>query len=615
MPINNALSEMDILKNEQESKVATIQPLSTEKVPASNSKLHQPHTTAIPYGREMSPPNMKTPTGDPTAFNRIPTEQELDQLHGKPLVPKNPTDTMDPNFVFGMDDPNKDKKLIEDSAEKQQKDMADARQVQEEIATGAMDYLAKNDLLNTHTPEDIYLRNEDGTPKLDPETSEPLLRPELSAEQIEAGRIATGPAAQATAGQAVASFGSASEAQAYLASVENATTLTAQDHQNIQAARDVIVREFEAETIPLEDVGKSLDRIRDIKPMEAASTAEKLNELLDGMENGDIPMWARPAVTKVEQQLASKGIAASSVGRDSLFNAIIGAAMPIAQADASFEQQANQTNYSAKVNAILSDESQRFAARQFNANSINQTNQFISNLKAQVDMQNAARKDNMAQFNSQQKNAMEQFNVDQQNTTSRFNTEQANRTALANAAQQSQTSLANAQMQTQVSLANADAATRVSLGNAQMQTQVTIANAQAANQMAMHQASLDSQREQFNAQNANAIAQADVAWRRQLNTMETAAINAANQANVSNAFNLTNQAQQNLWQEMRDNAHWDFQASENELARKHEGAMRLLVADIEAGRAEGAVPSKWDQVKDSLITKGIDAATDWLLGD
>ena len=102
-----------------------------------------------------------------------------------------------------------------------------------------------------------------------------------------------------------------------------------------------------------------------------------------------------------------------------------------------------------------------------------------------------------------------------------------------------------------------------------------------------------------------------------MNTAETAAINAANQANVSNAFNLNNQAQQNLWQESRDRAHWAETATENEKARQHEGAMRLLVADIEAGRAEGAAggSSAWDQAKDAFLSKGIDKATDWLLGD
>ena len=66
----------------------------------------------------------------------------------------------------------------------------------------------------------------------------------------------------------------------------------------------------------------------------------QLNGLLEGMENGEIPVWASPAVAKVEQMLAARGLSASSVGRDALFNSIIQAAMPLAQSNATALQQA-----------------------------------------------------------------------------------------------------------------------------------------------------------------------------------------------------------------------------------------------------------------------------------
>ena len=58
------------------------------------------------------------------------------------------------------------------------------------------------------------------------------------------------------------------------------------------------------------------------------------------MENGEIPTWASPAVSAVEQMLAQRGLSASTVGRDNLFNAIIQSAVPLAQANA----QAIQAN-------------------------------------------------------------------------------------------------------------------------------------------------------------------------------------------------------------------------------------------------------------------------------
>ncbi len=462
-----------------------------------------------------------------------------------------------------------------------------ARATNAEIATGATEYLATNNLNNEYTSEDIFLRNEDGTPKVDPVTGQPLVRPDLqSGDAVVMPRTEMGPA----------SFASASEAQAFLAEFTEGRAVTAEDHTDIQAAKDVIVRDYEASLIPLDEIGKALEALEDTAPMEAATTISHMNKLLEGMEQGTVPLWARPAVTKVEQALAGRGIAASSIGRDSLFNAIIGAALPIAQADAAFEQDANKTNFNARAQAILSDSAQDFAARQFNATSINQRNQFLSNLQAQVDGQNAARKDNMAQFNSQQRNAMSQFNTAQLNEMEKLNTSERNATARSNAAAQ----------------------TSVSQSNASNATNVAMANAQAANQLAMHQGTLDAQREEFNTKNANIIAQADVAWRRQLNTAETAGINAANQANVSNAFNLTTAAQQNIWQEARDEAHWAETANENMIARKHEGQMRILLASeasAAADRQAGIVADAndpWNQAKDKLVSEGIDYAFDWL---
>ena len=67
---------------------------------------------------------------------------------------------------------------------------------------------------------------------------------------------------------------------------------------------------------------------------EEALVSTQINGLLQGMEDGNIPVWAGPAVAQVEQMLAARGLSASSVGRDSLFNSIIQAAMPIAQSNA-----------------------------------------------------------------------------------------------------------------------------------------------------------------------------------------------------------------------------------------------------------------------------------------
>jgi len=86
-------------------------------------------------------------------------------------------------------------------------------------------------------------------------------------------------------------------------------------------------------------------------------------------------------------------------------------------------------------------------------------------------------------------------------------------------------------------------------------------------QIAQYNSNLGFQRDQFNTQNALAVEQANVQWRRQTNTANTAGQNAVNQANAMNAFNLSNQGLSFLWQEMRDAAKWEYEASENDEER------------------------------------------------
>ena len=69
-------------------------------------------------------------------------------------------------------------------------------------------------------------------------------------------------------------------------------------------------------------------------------------------------------------------------------------------------------------------------------------------------------------------------------------------------------------------------------------------------------------------QNAQAVEQANTQWRRQANTINSAAQNAVNQQNAQNAFSLSTQAQSFLWQELRDQADFEFKGIENELQRK-----------------------------------------------
>ena len=84
-------------------------------------------------------------------------------------------------------------------------------------------------------------------------------------------------------------------------------------------------------------------------------------------------------------------------------------------------QQTSMFKAQAAINSIMSDAAAQNAAKQFNAQSENQMNQFYDNLGTQVQQFNASQSNAMSQFNAGQENAMSQFNTSIQNQRDQFN--------------------------------------------------------------------------------------------------------------------------------------------------------------------------------------------------
>jgi hypothetical protein len=107
-------------------------------------------------------------------------------------------------------------------------------------------------------------------------------------------------------------------------------------------------------------------------------------------------------------------------------------------------------------------------------------------------------------------------------------------------------------------------------------------NAGETNAMNQFNTSMRDAREKFNANMQFAVDQSNVQWRRQINTVNTATQNEANRIDVQNTFNASQNALNNLWQQYRDNAAWNFQKSESALQRQHEvGIMAMEFANTQ----------------------------------
>lgn len=246
----------------------------------------------------------------------------------------------------------------------------------------------------------------------------------------------------------------------------------------------------------------------------------QLSKLFADVDSGEVPLWASAAYQKANSDMARRGISASSISAAAITQAYMQSALPIAASDAATyfamdmknldnRQQTELENVKMRQQSLLTDVAIENAAKQFNASSALQTQQFTATLISQITEQNAARKAAMEQFNVSEKNKIE----------------------AANAGNTLQADLANQQTKLAVDKFNAD---------------------------------LTSQREIFNATMASTIDQANVVWRRSINTQNNAAVNASNATNVQNLFGLSQVAQNNLWQAYRDYASWNFTASQTQ---------------------------------------------------
>ena len=375
---------------------------------------------------------------------------------------------------------------------------------------------------------------------------------------------------------------------------------------------------------------------------EEALVSNQLDTLLKGIEEGEIPAWARPAVSAVENMLAARGLSASSVGRDALFNAVIQSAIPLAQSnaqaiqaavvqersleaqrnikDAELSQQAalvnannvfklNLAQFSADQQTALSNskflQTATLAEAQFDQQSVvqnavlmSQANLAEANLNQRAQIQNAQAflQMDMANLSNQQQAIILESQQEQQrllsnqaaeNAAAQFNASSVNQTNQFMTGLAADINKFNVQQMNATKEFNASALNAAEARRFNNEAEFERINTQLAQQAKEFNAQAQFERDQFNAKNALLVEQSNAEWRRQINLADTAAINEANRVNVQNQFQLTSQAQAFLWQELRDQADFDFRKTENDANRTSQLIGTVVAADPKRYTSQG----------------------------
>ena len=229
------------------------------------------------------------------------------------------------------------------------------------------------------------------------------------------------------------------------------------------------------EAIPTEELAVAATGELD----ERATVQFQLGEITSAIQDGQpLPLWAAPAARNADSLMLQRGLGASSMAASARTQALLEAGLPIASADAQAYGRIQLSNLSNKqatalqnannlaslrtqnLNARLSaavnnaqnflaidtanlnnrqasniltfqaDQQRLFtnqaaenAARQFNATSTNQVEQYFSNLENSADQSNANRLTAIRQANANSKNTEKTFLINQQFARDTFNSQ------------------------------------------------------------------------------------------------------------------------------------------------------------------------------------------------
>ena len=297
------------------------------------------------------------------------------------------------------------------------------------------------------------------------------------------------------------------------------------------------------------------------------ATVQYQYEQLMDFEAGEIPEWARGAMKTAQQQMAARGMGASSMAAGASTAAIMQAAMPIAQQDAQV------------FNGLMLKKMDQKAQATF----------LKAGYLAEMDMANLNNRQQAAVMNAQAFLQMDMANLGNLQQAAVVNSQMRQQALLSNQAAQNAAEQFNATSQNQTDQFFASLASQINMFNAEQANAMEQYNAGQSNSMNRFWAELESARDQFNVQNRMVIDQANAEYLRMINTQNTAMQNQANYVNAMNLLNMSNTAMANEILFARDLAHFTFQSSENAQNRAQNLALQTMSHDLALDRYDAVM--------------------------
>ena len=342
--------------------------------------------------------------------------------------------------------------------------------------------------------------------------------------------------------------------------------------------------------------------------VEAATVQDELSRLMSQFDDGQAPPWAAASMRKAMQALSARGLGASSLAGQTIIQAAMEAALPIAQLDASNKQEMAVLKAQQRAKFMEQEFDQAFEAKVKNAARISEIADINFTAEQTIAIENAklAQTTNIA--NLEAKNALvlaeaaatsalelenlsnqmkakvenarnflqiDMANLDNEQETSLFKAQKQIDAILTDVASENSALQFNATSRQQAEQFDESLAAQVKQFNTNQKNAIKQFNAGEENATEQFNTAQQNARDQFNAENDLVIAQANAKWRQDTETINTATENQATFEYAKETNGLTNKAIDTMWQRERDLMSFAFTASEAALDR----ALKILMGD------------------------------------
>ena len=374
------------------------------------------------------------------------------------------------------------------------------------------------------------------------------------------------------------------------------------------------------------------------QPLEAASVADELDDLMQDFQGGATPAWAAGAMRRANAQMAARGLSASSMAGMAVVQAAMESALPIAQMDAANKQQVAIESARQRANFLQMEFTQEFQTKVQNAAKISEIANMNFTADQQVALENAkmAQTMNLANLNNRQakvmadaatmaqmdltnlnnrqqaqvQNAkaflqMDMANLNNEQQTAIFKAQQMTNTLLSDTAAENAARQFNASSQNQTDQFFANLSSQVERFNTEQSNQMTRFNSGEANAISQFNATQQAAREQFNANNQLVIAQANAQWFQSITTAETAAQNQLNRDAAIQANKMTETAYNAAVQMERDTISYAYRAGDSQAERELEITLQGMRNQMDEARIQAEIDrargTGWGNIFNTIV--------------